>query len=88
MDSHTYLFLFLADSLFAKEDDRFLEHETHGVKFESLLHLAEILVHVEPLDAAVVNQLARLQIHFLFVILQHPKEKGLRKTFKAIIMNK
>jgi hypothetical protein len=57
--------LALAESFLAQEDDGRLEHETHGVQFQSLFDFAQKVGNVEPFDASVVEQLGRTQIHRL-----------------------
>jgi len=61
--------LALAETLLAEEDDGGFEDEAHGVELEALLDFAEEVADVEPLDAAVVEQLGRAQIHRLLARL-------------------
>ena len=52
----------MPEPLLAQEDDRRLEDEAHGVQLEALLDLSQDVGDVEPLDAAVVQQIAGAQI--------------------------
>lgn len=71
--------LALAESLLAQEDDGRLEHETHGVQFQSLFDFAQKVGNVEPFDASVVEQLRRTQVHRLLA--------GLLMLAKQVIEN-
>ena len=55
----------MPEPLLAQEDDRRLEDEAHGVQLEALLDLSQEVGDVEPLDAAVVQQIARTQVNDL-----------------------
>ena len=65
----------LTEPLFAEEDDGALEDEAHGVELESLFDFTEEIGNVEPLDAAVVEELGRAQIDGLLAgLLVLPEE--------------
>ena len=63
-DRHDGLFL-LPEPLLAEEDDGGLEDEAHGVQLEPLLDLAQKVGDVEPLHAAVIQQVAGAQVDAL-----------------------
>ena len=61
--------LALSETFLAEEDNSRLKDEAHGVQLEALLDFTEEVADVEPLDAAVVEQLGRAQIHRLLARL-------------------
>lgn len=58
---HAHQFLLLAQALFAQEHNGRFEHEAHGVQLQALFDLAQKIGDVQPLDAAVVQQIAGVQ---------------------------
>ena len=57
--------LLLPESLLAEEDDGGLEDEAHGVQLEPLLDLPQEVGDVQPLHAAVVQQVPGAQVDAL-----------------------
>lgn len=68
-------FLLLSQSLLAQEHDGRLKHEAHRVQFETLLYLTEEIGDVEPLDAAVIQKIARTQVDWL------PKDRFVSEAY-------
>jgi|LakMenEpi03Aug12_release.lakeMendotaPanAssembly.Ray.scaffolds.fasta_scaffold6022916_1 hypothetical protein len=52
----------MPEPFFAEEDDGRLEDKAHRVKLEAFLDLAQEVRDVQPLHAAVVQQIARTQV--------------------------
>ena len=55
----------MPESFFAEEDDCRLEYEAHCVQLQPFLDLAQKVGNVQPLDAAVVQQITGTQINKL-----------------------
>ena len=65
MHTSHHEFLLLPEPLFAEEHDGRLEDEAHGVQLQSLFDLAEEVGDVQPLNAAVIEQVPGRQVHRL-----------------------
>ena len=55
----------MPEPFFAEEDDGRLEDEAHGVQLEPFFDLAQEVGDVQPLDAAIVQQVAGTQVNQL-----------------------
>ena len=60
--THDQRFLFLTKSFFAEENHCRFENEAHGVEFQSFFDFAEKIGNVQPLHAAVIQQISRTEI--------------------------
>ena len=81
-DRHDGLFL-LPEPLLAEEDDGGLEDEAHGVQLQPLLDLPQEVGDVEPLHAAVVQEVAGAQVDALQRV-----EKRVGRILEAMLKDK
>ena len=77
--------LLVPEPLLAEEDDGRLEDEAHGVKLEAFLDLAQEVRDVQPLDAAVVQQIARTQVNDLGYFLLFSEQLALDIVASSLV---
>ena len=77
--------LLVPEPLLAEEDDGRLEDEAHGVKLEAFLDLAQEVRDVQPLDAAVVQQIARTQVDDLCNFLLFSEQLALGIVASSLV---
>ena len=75
----------MPEPLLAEEDDGRLEDEAHGVKLEAFLDLSQEVRDVQPLDAAVVQQIARTQVDDLSNFLLFSEQLALDIVASSLV---